>query len=72
MLRALFEWYERQMGDQSVTEAKKVDQKGKRFVSLDYIVFLYTSYPCIFLTILQICKGNKIRLNFFLCKLSEV
>jgi len=30
ILRALFAWYERQMGDAVTTEHKKVDQKGKR------------------------------------------
>ncbi|XP_046667613.1 protein furry isoform X2 [Homalodisca vitripennis] len=29
MLKALFAWYERQIGDVGVIEAKKVDQKGK-------------------------------------------
>lgn len=29
ILRALFAWYERQIGDSSITEAKKTDQKGK-------------------------------------------
>lgn len=33
LLKALFSWYERQMSDSSSTEQKKIDQKGKRFVS---------------------------------------
>uniref|UniRef100_A0A1B6DZ54 Protein furry n=1 Tax=Clastoptera arizonana TaxID=38151 RepID=A0A1B6DZ54_9HEMI len=35
MLKALFAWYERQRGDQNITEAKKVDQKGKSSESSD-------------------------------------
>lgn len=30
LLKALFAWYERQVGDLGVVEAKKVEQKGKR------------------------------------------
>lgn len=53
MLRALFSWYERQMGEPA-QETKKVELKGKRLVSIAWYECAYRSRSILELTVLNL------------------